>query len=77
MPEGLWGDYNNDGTIEGVDYTVWRDNLGNPGALFNDLTPDSVDEFDFDLWRSNYGGTLGSGSGQGTANVPEPARWCS
>jgi len=72
----LVGDYNKNGTIDAADYTVWRDAV-TAGAteLTNDPTPGTVDESDFVYWREHFGESLsgGSGSGQGTANVPEPA----
>ena len=35
----------------------------------------TIDEGDFDVWKSHFGNTLGSGSGADPANhsVPEPA----
>lgn len=66
------GDYNNDGTVDAADYTVWRDNLGTGAILPNDVTPGVVDESDFNVWRSNYGaGGAGAGSAS-VASVPEP-----
>lgn len=67
----LPGDYNGDGTVDAADYVVWRDNLDTLATLPNDLTPDSVDEFDYQVWRAFFGQTLG-GSGAAAA-VPEPA----
>ena len=70
----LFGDYNQNGVIDGADYTVWRDALeASSTTLPNDLTPGTVDESDFEYWRDHFGDTLGSGSGQGLAGVPEPA----
>ena len=40
---GLSGDYNNDGTVNAADYTVWRNNLGATTVLPNDATPGTVD----------------------------------
>ncbi|QDT69689.1 Cadherin domain protein [Planctomycetes bacterium MalM25] len=53
----LPGDYNQDGFVNAVDYSVFRDQLGQSG---DDLTADSdgsgtVDEVDRVTWRSNYG----------------------
>jgi hypothetical protein len=56
---GLPGDYNEDGTVNAADYAVWRDG-GSPD--------DS--QAGYDLWRANFGN---SGSGAGSAAVPEPA----
>jgi hypothetical protein len=54
----LAGDYNDDGTVNAADYTVWRD-----GG-----SPDST-QAGYDLWKANFGN---SGSGGG-ASVPEPS----
>ena len=58
----LPGDYNADGVVDAADYVVWRKTDGSqPG---------------YDLWRTNFGRTAGSGSGaksSANAAVPEPA----
>ena len=53
----LDGDFDGDGDVDAADYVVWRktDNT-QPG---------------YDLWRTNYGRTAGSGSA--LSAVPEPA----
>jgi T5SS/PEP-CTERM-associated repeat protein len=69
----LLGDYNQDGTVNAADYTVWRNNLGSLTALPNDNTP-GVDAGDYDRWKTHFGESAGSGSGIGSnAAVPEPA----
>jgi hypothetical protein len=77
-PVILAGDYNEDGIVDGADYTVWRDSVGTAGDAAADGNEDNiVDEDDFVLWRSNFGrfeSISGSGSGSGAAAaVPEPA----
>jgi hypothetical protein len=73
-PDVLAGDYNNNGTIDSADYTVWRDAMAaGATSLTNDPTPGTVDASDFTYWRNHFGETLGSGSGQASAAVPEPA----
>jgi Metallo-peptidase family M12B Reprolysin-like/PEP-CTERM motif len=80
------GDYNQNGTVDAADYTVWRDALATPGAMLpNDGSPESVSESDFTYWRFHFGETLPMGSGAsddllvpitasaGPATVPEPA----
>jgi hypothetical protein len=72
----LVGDYNLDGTVDAVDYTVWRNTLGsttdlrangdNTGASFA-----VIDDADYLAWKNNYGATLAVGTG-GISNVPEP-----
>ena len=69
----LPGDYNQDGTVDAADYTLWRDNLGSTTSLANDDTP-GVGQDDYTRWKANFGQSAGNGSG-GSANaaVPEPA----
>jgi exonuclease III len=61
----LAGDFNEDGTVDARDYTVWRDGFG---SLY--------DQDDYTDWVNNFGQSLGSGGasgGSGLASVPEPA----
>ena len=58
----LAGDYNNDGSVDAVDYTVWRDTLGSTTDLRanGDNTGASagkIDQADYLFWRANYGNT--------------------
>jgi phospholipase/lecithinase/hemolysin len=72
----LSGDYNDDGTIDAADYTVWRDAMTAGASLANDPTPGSVDESDFLYWRTHFGESLGGGASAGEiapTAVPEPA----
>jgi hypothetical protein len=75
LPLPLYGDFNNDGIVDAVDYTVWRNNLGGSVELPNDPTPDDVTIEDYGVWKSNYGTSEATGSG-GLASeahsVPEP-----
>ncbi|WP_231954307.1 PEP-CTERM sorting domain-containing protein [Pirellulimonas nuda] len=54
------GDFNADNTVNAADYTVWRDNVGNPtGTLMNDttdpvLTP-TIGPEQYTLWSGNFG----------------------
>ncbi len=62
---GLAGDYNNDGTVDAADYTIWRDG----GALLNETeTAGTVTQEDYTAWATNYGATVGAAKA-----VPEPA----
>ncbi|WP_146402016.1 hypothetical protein [Pseudobythopirellula maris] len=67
----LAGDYNNNGTVDAADFTVWRDNLDTAFALPNEtVTLGSVTIEDYNEWVSHFGDTspgLASASG-----VPEP-----
>ena len=61
---GLDGDFNHDGFVDASDYTVWRDGLDVDYTLE-----------DYDLWKANFGQSLGGGSGGlggGSSAVPEP-----
>ncbi len=51
---GINGDYNDDGTVDAADYTVWRDNNGQSVTLPNDATPGSVAQSDYDVWVTNW-----------------------
>ena len=79
------GDYNQNGTVDAGDYTVWRDNIGG-GALLNrgvGITG-PVGVADYGVWKANFGESLGTGSGAAgyplgasagplSPAVPEPA----
>ena len=58
----LAGDYNGNGGVDAADYVVWRKGLGT-----------TYTQTDYDIWRSHFGQTPGSGAGA-SANVavPEP-----
>jgi probable HAF family extracellular repeat protein len=58
----LPGDFNDDGRVDSADYVVWRKNFGSPYTMA-----------DFNTWRANFGELSGSGAGNDTARVPEPA----
>jgi T5SS/PEP-CTERM-associated repeat protein len=70
---GIQGDYNQDGTVNAADYTVWRNKLGSLASLPNDDTP-GVGPDDYDRWKTHFGESSGSGSSIGSsATVPEPS----
>jgi hypothetical protein len=66
---GIAGDYNNNGTVDAADYTLYRDALGTNTTLPNDTTPGSVTSADYAVWKSNFGSGSASGAAQA---VPEP-----
>jgi autotransporter-associated beta strand protein len=70
VPAGVPADYNNNGTVDAGDYTLWRKG----GPLANDFTP-GVQSTDYDFWRSRFGANTNPGSGSGLQNsaVPEPS----
>jgi hypothetical protein len=58
-PDTLPGDYNNNGRVDAADYVVWRKTDGQQAG--------------YNLWRTNFGRTAGSGAGlASSAAVPEP-----
>ncbi len=82
-PEGLPGDFNDDGVVNLADYTVWRNNLGGSEAALNGNGDDTggssgvVDSADYALWKSEFGNSSGAGSlaAGSQTNVPEPGTW--
>ncbi len=85
IPAGppVTGDYNDNGSVDGADYVLWRKGLPlrNEGA-----TPGSTTPEDYDVWRANFGvgsGTIGTStlikgfvryvSSGATSAVPEPS----
>lgn len=81
------GDYNLNGIVDAADYVVWRKNNNTAITLPNDLTPGTVTQADYDVWRAHFGQLAGNGSGAfANAALPEPttavlllfaaAGWC-
>jgi hypothetical protein len=74
MMSSLPGDFNFDGAINGLDYDIWKANVGmTSGATFRmgDANRDgAVDELDLDLWKENAGSPPVGGAS--TNGVPEP-----
>jgi hypothetical protein len=69
-PEGLAGDFNDDGKVDTADYVMWNKSGNNPLPNDNGLATAAER---YDLWRANFGSMAMSGGGSGGANVPEPA----
>jgi hypothetical protein len=77
----LAGDYNADGAVDAADYIVWRKLLNSGGSALPADGDDNniVNAADYDVWRTNFGRTVGGGSGatggapSGSSAVPEPA----
>jgi hypothetical protein len=61
-PGALNGDYNHNGIVDAADYTVWRDTLGQSGAMLDaDGDHDgTVNAPDYGIWATNFGATPGS-----------------
>jgi autotransporter-associated beta strand protein len=75
VPE-LIGDYNDDGTVDAVDYTVWRNNVGNVSSTLANRDPANgmgpVDAADYTSWKTHYGESAGGSGGiVGHFAVPE------
>lgn len=71
------GDFNHDGMVDGADYVMWRNSLGQAGA---NLAADGngnylVDADDLITWRNHFGQAVAAGAGGWSmaAEVPEPA----
>jgi hypothetical protein len=72
--EGVLGDYNEDGTVNAADYTVWRNNLGAAIALPNEgASIGVVDQDDYGFWKLHFGEFAPGSGGASVAAVPEPA----
>ncbi len=69
---GLPGDFNNDGTVDAADYTVWRDNLNGDAAALNGNGSGgaTVTTADYDLWVANFSNAAAASTSQ---SVPEPS----
>ena len=64
------GDYNHDGDINGLDYSVWQSFFGSTTNLDADGNDNGVvDAADYTVWRDNSG----SSSQSATTSVPEPS----
>jgi hypothetical protein len=76
----LPGDYNDDGVVDAVDYTVWRNNLDTNFDLAGNGNEEGgsagvVDAADYDHWKLHYGDVVdppGAGGIAGSSFVPEP-----
>jgi hypothetical protein len=69
-------DYNGDGAVNAVDYTIWRNTYGERGdSLAADATGNGiVDISDYYVWKAEYGRTA-TGQGASQQTIPEPAAW--
>lgn len=74
-PAAVAGDYNEDGTVDAADYTLWRDSENSIGiGLAADGNGDEVvDGADYTIWANNYGMSSSTSS---AAAVPEPSSLC-
>jgi len=73
----LAGDYNNDGSVNAADYTVYRNRksgIGGSTLPYGDDTP-GVGFDDYTRWKMHYGESNGAGASQseGADIIPEPS----
>lgn len=78
IPEGLPGDFNDDGIVNTADYTVWRDNLGGSFDLNGNGDESGgsagvVDAADYALWKQNFGTSSAASLHTSTSAVPTPS----
>lgn len=67
------GDFDGNGYVDAVDYTIWRDSQNSTTDLRADGNGDRVvNDLDYAIWKSNFGTSYAAGAGQ-LASVPEPA----
>jgi hypothetical protein len=75
--DGILGDYNIDGSVNGSDFTSWRSSFGNSVSPAGNLADGNrngvVDAADYVVWRDNLGSSISTGAGVGVGLVPEPA----
>ena len=71
---GVPGDYNDNGTVDAADYTVWRDALGTNTLLPNDPNGGTIDQDQYNTWKNNFGASgAGNAASSAAAAVPEPS----
>ena len=58
----LYGDFNGDGIVDALDYTIWKDNLHKDSSVLNGNGSGAsvVVQADYELWKANFGKTLES-----------------
>ena len=69
------GDFNQDGTVDAIDYTIWRDKLGTNSAQADGNFDGQVTNADYEIWKAHFGFTLTGDGGAGAIalGVPEPS----
>ena len=75
---GVPGDYDDSGTVDIIDYTIWRDTLGSTSDLRanGDDTGASagiIDEADHGFWKARFGDSDTANLLQANGAVPEPS----
>ena len=69
----LAGDYNQNGTVDAADYTVWRNSVGGSSLPNEGASLGTVDDLDYDFWKTHFGESIG-GPGSGSADFGELSR---
>ena len=73
-PAILPGDFDHDGHVDAVDYTLWRSTFGSLSQFDADGNADgTVDAADYVVWRNRSTANPASSSALRTPPVPEPA----
>jgi hypothetical protein len=70
-----YGDYDNDGDVDGGDLTLWADSYGDPvaiGTAADGSSDGTINGRDFLLWQRHFGEGVPSPS-EGVVSVPEPS----
>lgn len=69
------GDYNYNGVVEASDYVMWRNFIGQTGVGMSadGDGSNSIDSGDYDVWRANFGNTVGGGAALPSAELPAGA----
>jgi subtilisin-like proprotein convertase family protein len=70
----LVGDYNSDLVVDSMDYVVWRRSMNQTVPPFSGADGDGdghVDQDDYDLWRTNFGRSYGSGGSAASLTIAE------
>lgn len=70
----LLADFNGDNVVDAIDYTVWRNHLGetDEANINNSGDGGDVGPGDYDLWKSQYGESLPGSGGLAAGVIPEP-----
>ena len=75
-PGVSFGDYNNNGTVDAADFTIWQDTLGSLLDLRADGDGDGViGQADYVIWENGFGMSVpasATAASSTTTAIPEP-----
>jgi hypothetical protein len=71
--DGIPGDFDDDGDVDNLDLTVWRNNVGATSDAGDADGDGDTDGGDFLVWQQNVGTDLVAGAVPSIGAVPEPA----